>query len=555
MINNQVIFDKEFFDNLARSGENMVISFGGVGDYEHSELGGVQLLFILNGTMIGVDYGQRPDHFNRFWSFPRSPRKYDILNISDLMDLYASIPGVFRMDYEWHRGRFCDHPTLGRYIPENPLDGMIFTHSHYDHVAGVTLLRPDMPIYTHALTTLMLYFWQYSSGRSINQFVDLIDQFSTIPNLQGKTKFINGEEAVIPRDYRAIENGVPFYIKDIKITPYLVDHSVPGAMGFIMETEFGNIGISGDIRLRGRRMEDTENFIQACIKHKVKYLFWEGSLLHFEHNGKEEDVSEEVAKRLKGKDFAVIAFPPRELERMTSLYEACKATGRTLVLTAAQANLLRAFGGINGYPEFNSKHVAYMLPPKNKGLIDRGDEFSQELIERDYFYAERPILKISRWDGPKKKPQRVSLEDIANNQDQFLVYFPMQYFDLLPRIFAKTNTMNNIYIRSHPGPWTKDMEIQEAQQINYLQHYGMYIGPQPDVFATSIMRNILQIHITGHMNREETRDVLSRIREATNCTLIPYHTMNPQEFVNDVYKGGDIMIPTLKEKMIFRKAA
>ena len=162
-----------------------VLPFGGVGqDVSHGELGGVQLLFKIKNAKFFLDFGQRPDHFGLYWSFPRAPRKYDVLDISSQLDLFAEIPGIFRFDYEWHRGRFTDHHVLGKYIPENPIDGVILTHSHFDHVGWVSLLRPDMPIYTNRFSTLMLYYWQYvSGGGTLNQFVDYHDQFSAIPNL------------------------------------------------------------------------------------------------------------------------------------------------------------------------------------------------------------------------------------------------------------------------------------------------------------------------------------------------------------------------------------
>ena len=46
--------------------------FGGAGDIEHGELGGVQVLFndLEKKTKFLLEFGQRPDHTNQYYVFP-----------------------------------------------------------------------------------------------------------------------------------------------------------------------------------------------------------------------------------------------------------------------------------------------------------------------------------------------------------------------------------------------------------------------------------------------------------------------------------------------------
>lgn len=516
--------------------EAYLLFHGGAIDDEHSELGGVQLEINLPWLAhILAENGQRLDHYGRFFNFPNSPKKPFALDIAERLEFFPNIPGIERHDWNLHRGK--------KTPKELPIDGQIITHAHIDHIGNIIATRYDLPTYTHPYSVKLMHVWQYTSGRTVNQLVDLIEQFSLVPNTLGRDKFVDGDEAVFRRDIRTFESGIPFYVNKLKITPWLVDHSLAGSCGFILETPYGNIGISGDIRKRGRRPEDTERFVQELLKADVRYLLWEGSLLHFPHYGTEDDVKEKVKDLCNGRNFVSIAFPPRDLDRLTSLYEAAKASKRILVLTSTHALLLKAFNGVNGYPKINNKYIGFLLPPKNKGIIGR-DGFSEELIEADYFYRERFLLDAGEWDGgAKSKLQRISLEDIANNQDQFLVYMPKQYLQLLGIINPKENSL---YIRSHPAPWTKGMEIDELETINHLEANGMHYGPQPDAFYPGKIHKLLQVHVTGHYNIEEFTETINRF----NCTLIPYHTTDPR-ISKRIYKGETI-IPHRGKKIMLQ---
>jgi len=547
-----------------------VIFYGGVGDYLNGELGGVQGLFhdTETGTRFLLDCGQRPDHTSRYYGFPYKPKSFQFANISEFFELYQGLEMVIRHDYQ----RFRGIPTTR----DIPLE-ILVTHPHYDHVGGLTLARHDIPTHMHQIAARLLNIWQQLSGRTNNQFINLIDQLSLVNNNKGEKTFAHGDKSVLPRDIRTFSDYERFKVMNNYVTAYPVDHSIPGSCGFIVESSAGPIGISGDLRRRGMHPEYTDRFVEELVKAQVKYLFWEGSLLHFEHNGTEDQLAMKFAEMIKDKKFAAVGAPPRDFERLTSLHKAAKATGRILCIFPDQALYLKEFEGEMGYPSLEDPNIAVIMPKKRKGLIDRED-FSQKMIDQDYYTWERQFSKWKTWQKSATKDdedqfclfeierrgkkirgrQRVALEDIRDHPECFFTYMsPNRMIDMLEIIRPPENS---IYIRSHPAPWTKDMEIQEDRSIEILKKFGLYDGPSLDYFTPMwnvdgrLVENVKKlhtIHITGHLNRDEAREYLSRMPKDT--VIIPYHCMHPYDFPDDIAKQFRIIIPKIREP--FRLAA
>jgi len=143
-----------------------------------------------------------------------------------------------------------------------------------------------------------MYIWQYVGG-GINEFVDIYEKIYDRPKCIRRRENLEGDGIFSSKKYKKIQAEEPFKIGNLDVTAYRVDHSVPGACGFIIDTSVGKIGISGDIRYRGRRPETTEKFFDKCVEEKVRYMFMEGSLLHFPHSGTEADIMQAVADETK----------------------------------------------------------------------------------------------------------------------------------------------------------------------------------------------------------------------------------------------------------------
>jgi len=474
------------------------------------ELGGTQILLEDRTTRLFLDFGLNFDRFGRYFPFPHFPKKFNALDVLIRLGIYPELEGIYRQDYLRHTGR----------SPENKsIDGVVVSHAHLDHAAGVHFLRPDIDVWMDKHTKKILYALQKLSGGSFNEFVEFTYAYERVlkPKEQGH-KILRGKEASFPRSIKLFQPTESFKIGDIEIQPFYIDHSMPGSCAFIIHTSIGPIVYTGDLRLRGRRKKDTEDFIKAAKDSKPKYLLCEGSLIHKRHVGSEDDVVTETVKFISRYNGLVItSYPPRDLDRLTSMYRAAQKTGRLLVIDTRQAFLLDMFNGEFNYPKPTHKHIRIFLPKKGAGFLDS----SQEFAERDYFLWERKYLKHKN---------RVMLEEIKANPCQFMIYSNFSSVDDLVELEPPKNS---VYFRSHPEPYTEQMELDEKILINWLKRFNLYHeGEQVELFEEERF-NIPQAHVTGHMSMEETGRV---IREIDPGVLIPIHTLFPERF-REIYGG------------------
>jgi len=515
-----------------------VIPYGGVGDNLFGELGGVQLLFIDEGrnTKFLLDIGQRPDHTNDYYGFPYKAPRHRALSISEYLGSYPPIENLYRHDYL---------ERMGKKAGPLPLDGILITHEHFDHMGGLPLVRYDMPTFISEKSLLQMYIWQYVGG-GINEFVDIYERSMVGRSVSGEEKIMKGMESYLPRNIQRFRPEEPFKIGNLEFTAYRVDHSVPGACGFIVDTSIGKIGISGDLRYRGRRPETTEKFFNKCVEEKVRYMFLEGSLLHFPHSGTEADIQHAIAEITKNASLATISYPIRDFDRLTSLYYAAKENKRMLTINMDQALYLKAYDGVDGFPKLSWKYIGVYIPPAGNAFLD-DPRYPQDLAREDYKMWQRPFLDKKKWLQHDGKIQRVTIDDIKNNQDQFLMTLGGNASLMLSTYEYIRPHHGSKHIRSNPQGWTKGMEVEDEKKINVLKDFTMYDGPKPDYFEQSIMHDMLQVHITGHMNTEEVKRTIAKF-DPNVTTFYPYHTLQVELFTR-LFNYGNYVVPIRGQPM------
>ncbi|HLC77072.1 MAG TPA: MBL fold metallo-hydrolase [archaeon] len=507
------------------------------------ELGGNQFLISDRCTNVMLDFGINFDRWGKLYLFPQGPPKYRALRDLTKLGLcpdFSAVPdfdGVYRQDYLRHIGREpTSRPTL---------DAFVLSHAHLDHAYFLHFLRHDIPVYMDKHTKRILFSMQQTTGMQYSEYVDFKYAYGqTESTSSDKKRWMQGDEVTVSRDTRLIEPPKPFTIGSITFEPIYVDHSMPGTCAFIIHTSKGKIVYSADLRMRGRRPQETENFVRIAAKASPDYLLCEGSLIWKTHYGTEDDVGEDIQSVIEDKDgLVVISYAPRDLDRVLTLFNVAKKSKRKLVISTKQAYLLDLFNGDFGFPRTHLKNIGVYVPKKGKGLLDTG----QDGEEGDYYRWERQYVDHDN---------RVSSAELNKNPRDYILCLSGAILDDLIEIEPPKGS---IYIRAHPEPYTEEMELGENVLESWLRRFNLLDdedknlafyasrgkGRQLDLFRPdpepTEKYNVPQRHVTGHMSMEETAYVINSINPRT---LVPIHTINPEMF-HDMGFNGRIWTPRL----------
>ena len=121
-----------------------------------------------------------------------------------------------------------------KYLEErqDKIRAVIITHGHLDHIGGIPYIMPRIgnpKLYTRLLTSVLI------SKRQ--------EEFAHVPKL----------------DIQVVEKNSTITVGQLKVRFFAVTHTIPDAMGVIIETPFGNIVHTGDLKLDHIDGVPTEN--------------------------------------------------------------------------------------------------------------------------------------------------------------------------------------------------------------------------------------------------------------------------------------------------------
>jgi ribonuclease J len=435
--------------------EPTVTFLGGV-----REIGGNKILLEDGPERVLFDFGPsfspRYDEFYLNFLQPRST-----CPVKDLLefDLIPRVPGLYSREA-------LQGADLGYEAPR--VHAVFLTHAHFDHAGYLKYIDPDIPVYLGGDTKVLL------------------------DAIQG-----SGTTNYGVHRWNLLSAGTPVRLGSLEVVPHPVDHSIPGAYGYLIQTSAGAVAYTGDFRKHGPRAALTDKFLEHAAREEPAALITEGTRIGPDprKNFTEQGVRDEVDRVLEATpDLALGTCYPRDIDRIATLYAAAQAADRSFVVSLKTAFLLSSVAGRPGFP-------TVPIPGRSPDLLVYGRP------KRRYYKWEEPFL-----DGA------VDAEYVRSNGRRLFLMLEMMHF---PELIDLRPPKASPFVYSMSEPFSEeDLEAEVLQ--NWLDHFELRKH---------------SLHASGHCSGPE---LLTAAHELKAGTTYPIHTEHPDEFAP---KGTTVVPP------------
>ena len=426
------------------------------------EIGGNKILVEDGPERILFDFGPsfspRYDQFYLNYLKPRSTSP-----VKDLLefDLIPRVPGLYSREALHGADLAYEAPRI---------HAVFLTHAHFDHAGYLEYIDPDIPVYLGGDTKALLDAIQ-SSG----------------PTGYGL------------HPWKILSPGTPVRLGNLEVVPHPVDHSIPGAYGYLIRTSSGTVAYTGDFRKHGPRAALTDGFLEAATREEPAAFITEGTRIgpDVRKNFTEQTVRTEVDRVLEASpDLVLGTCYPRDIDRIGTLYQAAQAGGRSFVVSLKTAYLLTAVAGRPGFPPVP-------VPGKAPDLLVYGR------TKRRYYKWEEPFL-----DGA------VDADYVRSNGKRLFLMLEMMHF---PELIDLRPPKGSPFVYSMSEPFSEeDLEAEVLQ--NWLNHFELRKH---------------SLHASGHCSGAELATIAHHLQPTTT---FPIHTEHPDEFHP---KGTNVVSPEL----------
>jgi len=339
------------------------------------------------------------------------------------------------------------------------VDAVFISHGHLDHSAYLSFIKRELPVYCGETT------------RTILQALSDVRR----PNL---------EFSVSDIEFKAFRTGKKISVDNLEIDPFHVDHSVPGAYGFIIHTSNGAVVYTGDFRDHGAKPEMTRDFVENAKKAKPTAIVTEATNMTGATVSSEAEVESKLNSIVAGADGIMLAeFASSDVDRLNSFFHIAKKNKRCLAVSLKQAYLLEALRKDKGLtvPAFDDEGM--MIFRKSK---KRFDKWEKQLIEQ--YEGENKIFDV-----------------FEVSKQQCNVILAVSFYDC-DELVPLQPAAGSCYVLSTSEPFNEEMEIDYERLVNWLRHYGL---PQ------------YHVHVSGHIMPLRLKKAL---KEVNAKRIFPVHT-------------------------------
>jgi ribonuclease J len=422
------------------------------------EIGGNKILLEDGKGKFYLDFGQSFDFGCDYFYEYLEPRSANGLECYFEFNMMPQIPRLYSQ-------KMLKFTTLPYHHPD--VDGVFITHHHSDHTGHLNFLDESIPVFIgHGTKKLM-------------------DTYQTLyPQLMDY-----GEH----NDVRLFKSGDRITAKDTVFTPVHVEHSTPGAYGYIIETTGGNMVFSGDFRRHGPKREYTDEFIREAAKSKPRWMLCEGTRMtpDPEKQYTEKQVYGKVKEIIEGSRGLVLAnFAMSNIDRFKSFYKAATECGRIFVVDTKMAYILD-----NLREKIDLPNPAADENMRIYFRLARTCTF----CEKDYSLNERRYME-----------NMITYKEIKEEQQDYVML--TNFNKLMELVYIKPKKADYIYSSSEHFLEGEDNEEMKRVLYNWLTHFGI---------------GLHKAHCSGHASKSDLEYAIKKIDPEV---LIPIHTQNPEEF-------------------------
>ena len=434
--------------------------FGGV-----NEIGGNKILLQDRDTRVFFDFGMSFAMKKQFYSPPfLSPKSEKSLQE---LGILPQIAGVYKFDQS---------------PPE--VDAVFISHGHLDHSAYLSFIKREIPVHCGETTRIIL------QALSEIRRADL-------------------EFSVSDIEFKAFRTGKKITVDNLEIEPFHVDHSVPGAYGFLIHTSNGTVVYTGDFRDHGAKPEMTRDFVENAKKAEPTAIITEATNMTGASVSSETEVESKLNSIVAETDGVVLAeFAYSDVDRLNSFFHIAKKNQRCLAVSLKQAYLLEALRKDKGLSVPALADEGILIFRKSK---KRFDKWENQLIER--YDKQNKIFDV-----------------FEVSKQQCKVILAMSFYDF-EELVPLQPAAGSCYVLSASEPFNEEMEIDYERLSNWLRHYGL---PQ------------YHVHVSGHIMPLRLKTALKAINAKR---IFPVHTENADlfaKFMRDL-KGQVTLVEKCKE--------
>ena len=350
--------------------------------------------------------------------------------------------------------------------------GILISHPHLDHFGLLAHISPEIPVGMGA------------AARRI---------------LKTASPFLPGNWPVPAKGWD-FQSGQYFAIGPFRVTPFLVDHSAYDSYALQIESAGKKIFYSGDFRAHGRKAVLLERMIKNPPKD-IDTLLLEGSSLGRLSGSQKFPTEEKIEERLiqhfsETSGLVLVHTSSQNVDRIVSIFRACKKTSRRLIVDLYTAAILEATGNAN-IPQSYWPEVALYVPQSQRVQIKKNAWF--DLLKRHS--ANRIFIEDLQSQGchavllfrPLHRPDLEHGNCLAGATyiySQWEGYWEQGAYDSVKKWLTKrTIPKYSVHTSGHAGPGDLKKLVSAISPARVVPIHSFFPDRYPELFPNVEIHN------------------------------------------------------------------